>query len=98
MNELGYINAEQYEQAKKEVVVFNTQTQNSIKAPHFVFYILDYLQNQYGEDVMENGGYTITTTIDYELQKTAEELILKNALENEKTLGATNSGHEYCWD
>jgi 1A family penicillin-binding protein len=92
MNELGYITAEQYDQAKKEVVVFNTQTQNSIKAPHFVFYILDYLQNRYGEDVMENGGYTITTTIDYELQKKAEELVLKNALENEKTLGATNSG------
>lgn len=92
MNELGYITDEQYEQAKKEVVAFNTQTQNSIKAPHFVFYILEYLQERYGEDVMENGGYTITTTIDYELQKKAEELVLKNALENEKTLGATNSG------
>lgn len=92
MSDLGYITADQYDQAKKEVVVFNTQAQNSIKAPHFVFFILDYLQQRYGEDVMENGGYTITTTIDYELQQKAEELVLKNALENQKNLNASNSG------
>lgn len=92
MNSLKYISDEQYDQAKNEVVVFNTQAQNSIKAPHFVFYILDYLQEKYGKDVMENGGYTITTTIDYELQKKAEELVLKNALQNEKSLNASNSG------
>ncbi|MBP6858070.1 MAG: PBP1A family penicillin-binding protein [Candidatus Pacebacteria bacterium] len=91
MNSLGYINDEQYETAKNEVVVFNTQAQNSIKAPHFVFYILDYLQERYGKDVMENGGFTITTTIDYELQKKAEEIVLNNALKNEKALNASNS-------
>lgn len=92
MSDLGYITAEQYDQAKKEVVTFNTQAQNSIKAPHFVFYILDYLQERYGKDVMENGGYTITTTIDYDLQKKAEELVLENALKNEKSFKASNSG------
>lgn len=92
MKDLGYITDEQYESAKKEVVVFNTQAQNSIKAPHFVFYILDYLQEKYGEDVMESGGYTITTTIDYELQKKAEEIVAKNALANAKAYNANNSG------
>ncbi|MCC7436608.1 penicillin-binding protein, partial [Candidatus Nomurabacteria bacterium] len=51
MNSLKYISDEQYDQAKNEIVVFNTQAQNSIKAPHFVFYILDYLQEKYGKDV-----------------------------------------------
>lgn len=92
MNDLGYITKEEYETAKKEVVVFNTQAQNSIKAPHFVFYILDYLQQKYGEDVMESGGYTITTTIDYELQKKAEEIVAKNAVANAKAYNANNSG------
>lgn len=91
MNQLGYITKDQYENAKKEIVVFNTQAQNSIKAPHFVFYILDYLQQKYGEDVMENGGYTITTTIDYELQQKAEEIIKTKSLENQKTNNASNS-------
>lgn len=92
MAELGYINKEQYEAAKKEQVVFNTQAQNSIKAPHFVFYILDYLQQKYGEDVMENGGYTIKTTLDYELQKKAEEIVKEKSLENQKAYNASNSG------
>lgn len=91
MRELGYINDEQYESAKKEVVIFNTQAQNSIKAPHFVFYILDYLQEKYGEDVMENGGYTITTTLDYELQNKAEEIVKEKSLANEKSYKASNS-------
>lgn len=91
MYDLGYINQDQYEKSKSEVVAFNTQAQNSIKAPHFVFYILDYLEQKYGQDVMENGGYTITTTLDYDLQKKAEELVLKNSLENEKNFKASNS-------
>lgn len=91
MKELGYITNDQYDQAKKEVVVFNTQAQNSIKAPHFVFYVLDYLQQKYGEDVMENGGYTITTTIDYDLQKKAEEIVKEQSLSNQKDFKASNS-------
>lgn len=91
MSELGYITKEEYENAKVEVVVFNTQAQNSIKAPHFVFYILDYLQQKYGEDVMENGGYTITTTLDYELQLKAEEIVKEKSLANEKANNASNS-------
>lgn len=91
MHDLKYISDEEYEEAKKEVVVFNTQAQNSIKAPHFVFYVLDYLQQKYGEDVMETGGYTITTTLDYELQQKAEEVVKANALQNTKSYNATNS-------
>lgn len=91
MLDLGYINKDEYEKAKNEAVVFNTQAQNSIKAPHFVFYILDYLQQKYGEDVMESGGYTITTTLDYDLQKKAEEIVKRKSLENEKSFRASNS-------
>ncbi len=91
MSDLGYINKEHYDSAKAEVVTFNTQAQNSIKAPHFVFYILDYLQQKYGEDVMENGGYTITTTLDYELQQKAEEIVKEKSLENQKSYNASNS-------
>ena len=36
MKEVGFITEEQFESAKKEVVVFNEKAQNSIKAPHFV--------------------------------------------------------------
>ena len=91
MAEDGYITAEQEASAKKEVVTFNPSASNSIKAPHFVFYILDYLQKKYGVDVMENGGYTIRTTLDYELQQKAEALTAEYAKDNEKKYRSTNS-------
>lgn len=82
MYQHNYITAEQKEIAKKEEVVFNKSASNSIKAPHFVFYILDYLQKNYGEDVLEKGGYTIKTTIDYSLQEKVEGIVKTNSTKN----------------
>jgi 1A family penicillin-binding protein len=82
MHQHNYITEEQKEIAKKEEVVFNKSISNSIKAPHFVFYILDYLQKNYGEDVLEKGGYTIKTTIDYSLQEKAEGILKTNTINN----------------
>ncbi len=87
----GYISQEQYDTAKKEIVTFNVSASNSIKAPHFVFWILDYLEKTYGKDVMESGGYTITTTLDYKLQQKAEAAITQYADSNLKKYNASNS-------
>ena len=80
MYKVHYLTEDEYKSAKTETVSFNAQTPNSIKAPHFVFYILDYLQKKYGQDVMESGGYTIKTTLDYTLQQKAEELVRQKVL------------------
>lgn len=90
MKENGYINDTQLQEAKKTQVVFNTSASNSIKAPHFTFYILNYLEEKYGRDVMENGGYTIKTTLDYDLQKKAEDTINKFSDQNQKKYNASN--------
>lgn len=91
MLEYGRITDNQYQTALNEVVVFNQSASNSIKAPHFVFSILDYLQNKYGEDVMESGGFTITTTLDYDLQLAAEKVITEHASKNLSQYRASNS-------
>ncbi len=90
MKQYGYITDDQYEQAKNETVTFNIAATNSIKAPHFVFYILDYLEKKYGQDVMENGGYTITTTLDYDMQQKAQAAIDQYADSNLKNYNASN--------
>lgn len=87
----GRITQEQYDTAIAEEVVFNQAVSNSIKAPHFVFMILDYLQEKYGKDVMESGGYTIKTTLDYDLQLAAEKAIADHAETNQKNYRASNS-------
>lgn len=91
MKQLNFITEEEYKAAREEKVVFNTKAQNSIKAPHFVFYILEYLQEKYGEDVMESGGYTITTTIDYPLQEYAEKIVKEQSEKNNTAFTASNS-------
>lgn len=92
MHELGYITSEEYTSAQNEVVVFLPRSASGIKAPHFVFFVIDYLNQKYGEDVVDSGGLTITTTLDYTLQEKAEELVLKYATENATKFNAKNAG------
>lgn len=44
-----------------------------ILAPHFVLYVKSLLEEKYGPKLVEQGGLRVTTTLDYELQKMAEE-------------------------
>lgn len=91
MLQYGYINQTEYDTAKKEVVTFNVSASNSVKAPHFVFWVLDYLEKTYGKDVMESGGYTVTTTLDYDVQQKAEAAIAQYSESNLKKYNASNS-------
>ncbi|MCX6753149.1 MAG: PBP1A family penicillin-binding protein [Candidatus Nomurabacteria bacterium] len=85
------INQIQYDQAKNEVVNFLPQQTNGIKAPHFVFYIKDYLEQKYGTDVVSSGGLKVTTSLDYNLQQKAEQIVKDGALQNEKDYNGTNA-------
>lgn len=87
----GRITEEEYNQAKEEVVEFLPQGRFAIKAPHFVFYIREYLEQKYGKDAVESGGLRVTTTLDYELQQKAEAVVYKHAKENEGLWNASNA-------
>lgn len=72
----NYISKSQSEEAFKEIENYKfSQRETAIKAPHFVFYIKELLAKQFGEQAMETGGLQITTTLDYDLQKKAEEIV-----------------------
>lgn len=72
-------------------MTFLPQSDGGIKAPHFVFFIREYLEEKYGADVVANGGLKVITTLDYELQEKAEELVRKYALRNDRSVGAENA-------
>lgn len=91
MNKHGYLNDEEYTNAKSEVVEFRKESSGGIKAPHFVMFIREYLEQKYGEGVAGD-GLKVTTTLDYSLQEKAEEIIKRKALENDKLYHATNAG------
>ncbi len=90
MASYGYLTKEQAEEAKKEEVKFTPQSEG-IKAPHFVMYIQNYLDEKYGKDFVEKGGLKVYTTLDWDLQNLAEEIISKNAAFNEKSHNAYNA-------
>lgn len=91
MKELGYITDDEYERAKIENVIFLDRPELGIKAPHFVFYIKDYLEQEYGEGVLESGGLKVITTLDLEMQKVAEDVVKDYALQNKEKFDAENA-------
>src|SRR3989338_3738588 len=79
LNEISYggtvygVGEAEYEKAKKEKVEFKPRLNTGgTKAPHFVFFVLNFLAKRYGEDALQNGNYKIITTLDYSLQEKAE--------------------------
>ncbi|MFA6183775.1 MAG: transglycosylase domain-containing protein [Parcubacteria group bacterium] len=61
-----------------------------IKAPHFVMLVIEKLEEEYGRDILEKGGLKIVTTLDWDKQMQAEE-ILKNSELHLRSYGATNA-------
>ena len=70
----GYITQEQLDDALNEKITFS-ENRTNILAPHFVMYVREYLENKYGKEVVEQGGLEVITTLDYQLQKMAEEVV-----------------------
>jgi penicillin-binding protein 1C len=91
MLENGFITEEEYAQAKDEVVEFKPQVASGIRAPHFVMYIRDILIEKYGEESIAERGLKIITTLDWELQEQAEDIVLEKALFNEANYNAENA-------
>ncbi len=92
MFEHGYITAVERDQAKAAVVTFMPQRTSSITAPHFVFYVQQYLEQKYGEDALHQSGWSVITTLDADLQTKAEEVVQAHAASNQKNFNASNTG------
>lgn len=83
MLNLGYITPEEHQAALKEEIKF-TPGKERIAAPHFVIMVKEYLAAKYGEGAIESNGLKVITTLDADLQKSAEELVTKYSKINEK--------------
>lgn len=90
MLKLNYITKEEYDAAMSEEVVFSPQKNNSIIAPHFVFYIEQYLEDKYGPTVVTQ-GLDVITTLDVDLQRSAEAIVNEYALANHARFNASNA-------
>ncbi|MEI6478964.1 MAG: PBP1A family penicillin-binding protein, partial [bacterium] len=90
MKDNGYITDDQYQKAKAEVVTFKDSLSGGIKAPHFVMYIRNYIEEKYGDTILASGGLKITSTLDYDMQQKAEDVVKRYATEDADKYHATN--------
>jgi len=65
--------------------------EENIQAPHFVLYVKQLLEDQYGTELVEQGGLKVYTTLDPDMQKAAEEAIATYKESNMENYGASNA-------
>ncbi len=91
MLENKFITEKEYDSAIKEKVVFLPREKFGIRAPHFVEFIRQYLVDKYGEVAVQQQGFKVITTLDYDLQSKSEEIIKNYMLTGEKNFNASNA-------
>lgn len=90
MRALGFIDSDELSAARAEQVSFATTGARAIAAPHFVFYILNQLEETYGAQALMS-GLRVITTLDADLEAKAEAVINTYALQNVKKFRASNA-------
>ena len=89
MAQRGYISTAAAQQAKQEELHFSPLA-IEMKAPHFVVYVREQLEAQYGKELSYRGGLQVYTTLDLGMQATAERIILEKVATLSE-LDATNA-------
>ncbi|KKQ50613.1 MAG: hypothetical protein US75_C0001G0026 [Candidatus Woesebacteria bacterium GW2011_GWC1_38_13] len=90
MREDGKITQEQEDGAVEMLEKYEFSGKGGdFKAPHFVEYVKEILEERYGAAIIEQGGYKVTTTLDWELQEEAQSIVSEE-IEKVENLQITN--------
>ncbi len=88
----GFISQEEHDSAMNEEVLFlPRQNTGGIKAPHFVFFVIEKLAEKYGEDTIAGSGFRVITTLDYSIQQEAEVVAKKYGVINKERFNGENN-------
>lgn len=90
MADAEFVSLEEAEQARRAELAF-VPLRETIRAPHFVQFVREYLDQKYGKEFVERGGLKVITTLDWTLQEEAEKIIREGAETNEKSVKAYNA-------
>ncbi|MDC1175692.1 penicillin-binding transpeptidase domain-containing protein, partial [Bacteriovoracaceae bacterium] len=81
------ITKEEYDNALVEETKFRLREFNEFKAGYFTDWVRQRVIKKIGEDEFLTGGYKVQTTLDYDLQKVAEQKVKKGVEELDKRQG-----------
>jgi 1A family penicillin-binding protein len=91
MADQGYVNQEEADAAMAKEVKFANNPYGSITAPHFVMYVKQKLVEKYGEQMANEGGLKVYTTLDLELYNAANSAVQEIGAANDKKYKASNA-------
>ena len=89
---MGYISTAQAEEAKKALLPFQAASKTVGRAPYFVEYVRQKVEERFGSSILYSGGLNIYTSLDDDLQSYAEQAIqsgLSNIEIRHRKLGPT---------
>ncbi len=84
----GFITEAQQKEAENDKLTF-AEIKTEIQAPHFVFYVKELLEEEFGRGVVESGGLEVITTLDLNIQNLAEKVVAEE-IEKLKSLNVSN--------
>lgn len=92
MEEVGMITHDEKLAAQGEThtIEFKKFREN-IRAPHFVMYVKQLLEDEYGKELVEQGGLKVTTSIDWTLQEKAEDIVSQQVTDRFAQYDANNA-------
>lgn len=91
MEDLGYLTEEEKKSTVNEIAHLDFKKYHeAIRAAHFVFYIRTLLEDQFGKDLVAQGGLQVYTTLDPKLQEVAEQIVADKIKSAKDDFGATN--------
>lgn len=85
----NFATQQQADEAFAQVLEYKVPQEGMI-APHFVNYVIAELERKYGQKMVEEGGLTVYTTIDLELQNKLQEIVTKDVAQMSRRSGVTN--------
>jgi len=85
----GFISKEEAEEAKKKEISFK-EKKIEILAPYFTLWVKSILEKEYGKEFLATAGWKVYTSLDYEIQKIAEETV-REGIERNKQYNAHNA-------
>jgi len=75
----GYVTQKQADAAVQEELHF-ASPHIQIKAPHFVMYVRELLEERYGTEMLYRGGLQVYTSLDLEMQESAQRFLQEHLL------------------
>ncbi|OGH93599.1 MAG: hypothetical protein A2538_05235 [Candidatus Magasanikbacteria bacterium RIFOXYD2_FULL_41_14] len=90
MFDQGMITEDQKNEAQNSALRLYHNTGLS-DAPHFILYVKQLLTEQFGEKMVDTGGLKVITTLDYDLQVTAQNIVKEQGDKYVATADANNA-------